>query len=137
LSDTAVKTAVYCHYCLVVSESSLTVKWSPPYAVLLRAWLGIWFWKLPFLPPLITQAWLNFAAAKRPFIASPDLLSQKAASLRNGRFPWLLGPSPARETMAALRRVGVLDGVIETTGLVVYPVGLEAESTWVSNDNDA
>ena len=46
----------------------------------------------------------------------------------NGRFPWLIGLSPARETMAALRQVGVLDEVIETTErLVVYPAGLEAE----------
>ena len=42
---------------------------------------------------------------------------------------WLFGLSPARETMAALRQVGVLDEVIETKeGLVVYPTGLEAGS---------
>ena len=47
----------------------------------------------------------------------------------NGRFPWLAGLSPARETMAALRQVGVLDEVIETKeGLVVYPAGLDAEN---------
>jgi hypothetical protein len=43
--------------------------------------------------------------------------------------PWLTGLSPARETMAALRQVGVLDELVETKeGLVVYPAGLEAES---------
>jgi hypothetical protein len=43
--------------------------------------------------------------------------------------PWLTGLSPARETMAALRQVGVLAEVIETKeGLVVWPAGLEAES---------
>ena len=43
--------------------------------------------------------------------------------------PWLTGLSPARETMAALRQVGVLDELVETkAGLVVYPAGLEAES---------
>jgi hypothetical protein len=41
---------------------------------------------------------------------------------------WLFGLSPARETMAALRQVGVLDEVIETKeGLVVWPAGLDAE----------
>jgi hypothetical protein len=45
-----------------------------------------------------------------------------------GRFPWLIGLFPARETMAALRQVGVLDEVNETTeGLVVYPAGLVAD----------
>jgi hypothetical protein len=48
---------------------------------------------------------------------------------QQGWRPWLFGLSPARETMAALRNVGVLDEVVETTeGLVVYPVGLDAES---------
>jgi hypothetical protein len=43
--------------------------------------------------------------------------------------PWLAGLSPARETMAALRQVGLLGEVIETKeGLVVWPAGLEAES---------
>jgi hypothetical protein len=41
---------------------------------------------------------------------------------------WLFGLSPARETMAALRQVGVLDEVIETKdGLVVYLARLGAE----------
>jgi hypothetical protein len=48
---------------------------------------------------------------------------------QQGWRPWLTGLSPARETMAALRQVGVLDEVVETTeGLVIYPAGLEAES---------
>jgi hypothetical protein len=48
---------------------------------------------------------------------------------QQGWRPWLFGLSPARETMAALRQVGVLDEVIETKeGLVVYPAGLDAES---------
>ncbi len=42
--------------------------------------------------------------------------------------PWLFGLSPAWETMAALRQVGVLAELIETKeGLVVWPAGLDAE----------
>ena len=41
----------------------------------------------------------------------------------------MTGLSPARETKAALRQVGVLDEMIEpTVGRVVYPAGLEAKS---------
>ena len=48
---------------------------------------------------------------------------------QQGWRPWLTGLSPARETMAALRPVGLLAEVLETKeGLVVYPAGLEAES---------
>jgi hypothetical protein len=47
---------------------------------------------------------------------------------RKRPFP-LVGLSTARETVAVLRAVGVLDEVVETKeGLVVYPAGLEAES---------
>jgi hypothetical protein len=57
-----------------------------------------------------------------------DLLREEALG-GNGRLPCLAGPSPARETMAALRQAGVLDEVIETTmGRVAYPAGLEAKS---------
>ena len=58
-----------------------------------------------------------------------DVVREEALSVGgNGLFPWLVGLSPARETMAALRQVGVLDEVVETTeGLVVYPAGLEAQ----------
>jgi len=46
----------------------------------------------------------------------------------NDRFPWLFGLSPARETMAALRLVGLLGEVIETKeGLVVWPAGMDAQ----------
>jgi hypothetical protein len=58
-----------------------------------------------------------------------DVLGDEALSVGgNGRFPWLVGLSPARETMEALRQVGVLDEVVETTEwLVVYPAGLKAK----------
>jgi hypothetical protein len=47
---------------------------------------------------------------------------------QQGWRPWLTGLSPARETMVALRQVGVLAEVIETKeGLVVWPAGLDAE----------
>jgi hypothetical protein len=48
---------------------------------------------------------------------------------QQGWRPWLFGLSPARQTMAALRQVGVLDEVVETKeGLVVWPAGLDAEA---------
>ena len=57
-----------------------------------------------------------------------DAFSEEALPQLGWR-PWLTGLSPARETMAALRQVGVLDELVETkAGLVVYPAGLEAES---------
>ncbi len=47
---------------------------------------------------------------------------------QQGWRPWLFGLSSARETMAALRQMGVLDEVVETKeGLVVWPAGLDAE----------